>query len=233
MSLPTSRGKTNISLGLKNIHKNSILSILFLVISLISTSPASAHTVKIDGDVGGTLHIEPNDNPRAGEPAQAWFALTRKGGKVLPLAECNCQLAIYAEPYSPGEPALLEPALKPVQAERYQDIPGAEIVFPKPGAYQLQLKGKPVTGNGFRPFALNFSVTVAAGKAQPVLQIREQGQSQAENINLAQPTLIVAIIFFSLGVLVFVIRKVTAQREQGTGDREQRTGDREQGTGNR
>jgi hypothetical protein len=124
---------------------------------------ASAHNVKTTADVGGTLHIQPNDNPRAGEPSQVWIALTRKGGKVIPLKECNCQLAVYAEPHSPKEPALLEPSLQAITAERYKGIPGSEITFPKPGAYLVQLSGKPASGASFQPFKLKFEVTVAVG----------------------------------------------------------------------
>ncbi len=134
-----------------------------LVIILTSVFPASAHNVKIAADVGGTLHIQPNDNPRAGERSQVWIALTRKGGKVIPLKECNCQLAVYAEPHSAKEPALLEPPLQAISAERYQGMPGSEITFPKPGAYLLQLSGKPASGESFKPFQLKFEVTVAAG----------------------------------------------------------------------
>ncbi|MBW4632185.1 MAG: hypothetical protein KME30_09855 [Iphinoe sp. HA4291-MV1] len=142
-----------------------VLTLLVVVTCVTNAYPAVAHKIAIAADVGATLHIEPNDNPRAGESTQTWFALTRKGGKVIPLAECNCQLAIYAEPHSSGEPPLIEPPLQPVSAERYQGVPGTEITFPRPGAYQLQLSGKPKNGGSFQPFELKFAVTVAAGSA--------------------------------------------------------------------
>lgn len=144
--------------------KKYIFLLISTVIFITNVLPVSAHKVKTAADVGATLHIEPNDNPRAGTPTKAWFALTRKGGKVIPLAECNCQLNVYAEPHSPGEPPLLEPPLQPLAAERYQGIPGAEITFPKPGAYQLQLSGKPTDQGSFQPFDLKFPVTVAVGE---------------------------------------------------------------------
>lgn len=147
-----------------------LLFLSCLTLSITNIYPATAHKVQVSTDVGGTLHIEPNDNPRAGEPTQAWFALTRKGGAAIPLQQCNCQLAIYAEPHTPGEPALLEPSLKPVNAERYQGIPGAEITFPKPGIYQLQLNGKPTPGANFQPFEFKFEVTVAGGTNRVVAQ---------------------------------------------------------------
>lgn len=134
-----------------------------LAATLTNTSPVSAHKVEISGDVGATLHIEPNDNPQAGKAALTWFALTRKGGEVIPLEQCDCELAVYAEPRNQSTQPLLQPPLKAVSSEGYKNIPGAEIVFPKPGAYQVELKGTPKAGASFKPFELNFNVTVASG----------------------------------------------------------------------
>ncbi len=128
-------------------------------------APASAHKVQIAEDVGSTLHIEPNDNPKAGEPSLAWFALTRKGGKVIPLRECNCKLAVYSQNGTQDTSPVRSPPLKAMSAEGYQGIPGADIVFPKPGAYQVQLSGTPASGAKFKPFSLTYTVTVAGGKS--------------------------------------------------------------------
>jgi len=207
MFLPISRGKLTRS----TVCNSKIRYLLLLILSsLIVTTNTQvlAHTVKISEDVGGTVHLEPNDNPRAGEVTQTWFALTRKGGKVIPLKDCNCQLAIYAEPHAVGEPALLEPPLKPIQAERYQGIPGAEVTFPKPGAYQLQLSGKPVNEGSFKPFELKFVVTVATGKNIDTLQSRPSvnENQQGTTIGLAQPLIWLGILLLSGGILVFLVQ---------------------------
>ncbi|OUL25280.1 hypothetical protein BV378_16895 [Nostoc sp. RF31YmG] len=169
---------------------------------------ASAHTVKIAADVGGTLHIEPNDNPQAGSPAQAWFALTRKGGKAIALKECNCQLAVYAEPHTAKEPPLLEPPLKPVSAERYQATPGAEITFPKPGVYLLRLSGKPTAGASFKPFELKFDVTVASSSANVSQSIKNVNNDLVEAQSQSLPLwAIAAAIFATLGIVLAVVQK--------------------------
>lgn len=136
---------------------------LLLLVAILTTTPAFAHKVQIAKDIGGTIHIEPNDTPQAGSSALTWIALTRKGGQVIPLQQCNCKLAVYSEPRAPGSSPLLQPSLKAVSTEGYKGIPGADIVFPKPGAYQLELKGTPKAGASFKPFVLNFKVTVASG----------------------------------------------------------------------
>ncbi|YAF96419.1 MAG: hypothetical protein AB3A66_01645 [Nodularia sp. CChRGM 3473] len=190
--------------------KEIIYCLLFLsglVISITTTHPVFAHQVQISADVGATVHIEPNDNPRAGEPTQAWFALTRKGGKAIPLTQCDCQLLIFAQPHIPGEPALLEPSLKPVSAERYQGIPGAEITFPKPGLYQLQLSGKPTTEASFKPFEFKFEVTVAAGTARNIQNVQDGNNAPTQDIATGLGlTVTVLAIFLTLGIVFFLLQ---------------------------
>ncbi|MEH2348750.1 MAG: hypothetical protein V7K55_12220 [Nostoc sp.] len=213
-SISTSQKQRNYLLKSISWHQGKIKYLLFLsclVISITNLYPASAHKVEVAGDVGGTLHIEPNDNPRAGEPSQTWFALTRKGGKVIPLSQCNCRLAIYAEPYAAGEPPLLEPQLEPVAAERYKGIPGAEITFPKPGIYELQLNGKPVSGARFKPFQFKFEVTVAGGSTQNPQNLRDVNSNSdlVEGDSQKLPIWAIALpIFGFIGILVFVLRSM-------------------------
>jgi hypothetical protein len=71
-----------------------------------------------------------------------------------------------------------------VSAERYQGIPGTEMTFPRPGAYQLQLSGKPKDGRSFQPFELKFAVTVAAGSVSN----QDSPNVQTVNDNLGNVT---------------------------------------------
>jgi hypothetical protein len=131
-----------------------------LTLALLLT-PVLSHEVEISDDVAATLHIEPNDQLKAGVPSKTWFALTRKGGQIIPLSQCNCQLAVYTMPQKSGQAPLLKPALNALNAEKYQGIPGATLTFPKPGLYQLELTGTAKSNATFRPFKLKYSVTVA------------------------------------------------------------------------
>jgi hypothetical protein len=135
------------------------------ILLLPLTTPVLAHNIKVSGTVAATFHIEPNHNPKAGEPSQTWFALTYKGGTVIPLAQCDCKLAVHTKPHKEGEAPLLEPALKSLSTEQYQGIPSAEIIFPKPGEYELEISGKPKAGAKFQPFELSYTVTVLTGSS--------------------------------------------------------------------
>jgi hypothetical protein len=169
-----------------NIPKTIALSATSsLFISTLLATPTIAHLVQISGDVGATLHIEPNDNPRAGEPSLAWFALTRQGGELIPLEACNCQLEIYSQP----ENAIVQsPNLEPVSAEGYRGIPGAEVTFPQVGAYELVLQGEPTTAEDFQPFEFRFPVTVAAGQAAPSPQANAVPEQPSPSTPISEPT---------------------------------------------
>ncbi len=136
------------------------------------------------------MHIEPNDTPRAGEEVLAWFALTQRGGKTISQAESKCELVIYDQPRQNNDAPVLTPALTAVEAEGYQDIPGARFTFPKVGAYTLLLSCIPEQTGEFDPFELDFEVTVAAGQAaaerSPTASQPEAAKSASNS--LADPT---------------------------------------------
>ncbi len=134
---------------------------------------AIGHTVKTASDVAATFHLEPSHNPRAGEVATVWFALTKAGGAPIPLSDCDCQLAVQQ-----NAKVIATVPLKAIAAEQYQGIPGGEVIFPQVGIYQLIFSGKAKTPEAFQPFELKYEVTVQPGKAvaspSPVTQTATQ-----------------------------------------------------------
>ena len=129
---------------------------------LLSTTlsvPLIAHNVEISNEVAATFHIEPNHNPVVGEPTTAWFALTRRGGSSIPLSECSCSLNVYSVPRDNEAEPVLQPELTAIDVEKYREIPGAEIIFPQAGAYQLEISGTAKDGS-FSPFNLTYTVNV-------------------------------------------------------------------------
>ena len=129
--------------------------------------PAAAHEVEIADDMGGTLHIEPSDTPRAGEEVLAWVALRSRGGEIIGLEKCDCQLDVYSESRQADSAPLVSPPLAPVEGDGIQGIPGAEFTFPTVGLYTLVMTGSPKQSADFTPFELAFDVTVAAGASAP------------------------------------------------------------------
>ncbi len=122
------------------------------------SAPAFAHNVKTSGNVAALFHLEPNHNPKAGDPSKIWFALTKQGGEAIALDQCNCQITVYS-----NQQVLFQPPLSPLNAERYKALPSAVVMFPKAGIYQVEIKGTPKQEGNFESFKFNYDVTVQPG----------------------------------------------------------------------
>lgn len=198
----------------------------WIILLFLFGSSATAHNVQISGDVAGVWHVEPNHNPKAGEPAKAWVALTRKGGQILSLEQANCQMSVYSQPRKEGDLPVLQPTIQAINAEKYQSVPSADIIFPDTKRYQLELSCTPKTQAEFQSFQLKYDVIVAPGAAastrrvtaspapEKLAQSQQIPSSSAANQQLNQSNqsismwIISAIAIFSvLGVGILVQRQ--------------------------
>lgn len=136
-----------------------------LAISVSLISPVAAHTIKTGGDVAVTFHIDPDHNPKAGDTATAWFAMTRRGGKSIPLQQCHCKLAVYLDSEGQDLVQTMSTSLKSISREDKTNIPASDLIFPRAGIYKLEFSGTPKQQGDFKPFRLTYSVTVIPGQA--------------------------------------------------------------------
>ncbi len=134
-----------------------------VLLGMLTALPAQAHKTEVSGNVAGTWHLEPDHSAKAGEPARLWVALTQPGGKVIPLDQCDCQLAVYRANQA-GDPPILQPTLQAMSPESFENIPGTEIIFPSVGEYRIVLTGSPKAEGRFTPFELSYTTVVAAGR---------------------------------------------------------------------
>jgi len=192
-------------------NRRSIVSaVVSIAACLLPILSAQAHNVKTSGDVAALFHIEPDHNPKARQASRVWFALTKKGGELIPLEKCNCKLEVHQEPHKEGSEPLLEPPLKAISAEQYQGVPGAEIVFPKAGIYELEISGTAKDGQSFQPFELSYSVTVQSGEAtqppiapSPISQAPTATETASANRWLVPGVAIAAL----LGVVIWLTKR--------------------------
>lgn len=151
--------------SVRSLHRR--LSATLVSTAILSVPAMSlAHNVETDGDVGATFHLEPDHNPKSGEAATVWFALTRDGGESIPLSDCDCTLSIVN---TQDEDKTIEaPELTAIDVETYTDIPSAEVTFPEPGIYAVKLSGQASTTatEAFEAFELSYEVTVSPGTAK-------------------------------------------------------------------
>lgn len=193
----------------QNISFKHRLYLIGLITLMLLPLPAWGHKVKTNNQVGATIHFEPDDRPKSSEPTKVWFALTKKGGTAIPLKDCQCQLQIKQ---LPSKKQLATPKLQAINAEKYQDIPSATVLFPQPGAYSLELTGQSVKPGDFQPFKLEFDATVAVGtapatpaipdnQAEPIVE-KKQPDHQSELLTAMLGT--IGIMAFGVIGMVFL-----------------------------
>ncbi|WP_425146483.1 hypothetical protein [Deinococcus sp.] len=127
-----------------------------LTLMLLTVSPALAHELARDGNVGALMHIEPDDAPAVGNQSGVYFELNQRGGRPIALSQCNCTLSVYAG--SATAKPLLTPALRQGKNQLT-----STLLFARPGAYTLVLAGHPRAGATFPAFRLSWIVRADVG----------------------------------------------------------------------
>ena len=173
------------------------------------SAPALAHEVQVAGDIAGTWHVEPNHNPKSGEPALIWVALTKQGGKIVPLSTANCQMDIYRQPQTAAEAPIASPNLKAINIETYQGIPSAEVVFPQTGLYTAKLNCTPKNPADFSPLQMEYNITVAAGTQPPSTPVAmpepvTSPMASPVNTGASNPAFPSPILIVSFGGIILV-----------------------------
>ncbi len=123
------------------------------LLAALGLPAALAHEIARDGNVGGLIHIEPDDAPLVSTPNPASFEVNQRGGRAILLSQCACRLSIYA--------GVLRPGARPSSTPKLSQGKGklnTTLTFPAAGAYTLVLQGRPRAGARFPPFTLKWTV---------------------------------------------------------------------------
>lgn len=140
-----------------------IMRIIFILLSafmlnslffLLSSSSVSAHMLKTDQGIGAVIHIDPEDDPIAGEVSNIYFEFKDKEGKFK-ASECECQFIVKKDGQQIFSTALFEGNSEPNLSSS-----AVSFTFPERNIYQIQVVGKPKTEGGFNSFTLNYDIRV-------------------------------------------------------------------------
>ena len=114
-----------------------------IAVALICTGVASAHQIAVNNGVEVTVHIAPNDEPVAGEPAAILFPKIKTRTGKFAWANCRCVLQVSD---SAGKALLKAPATS-----------RTEFTFPDPAAYQITLSGRVLRKGKWAAFKVAFA----------------------------------------------------------------------------
>jgi hypothetical protein len=121
------------------------LTILVVVALAALTGTASAHQTTTSNGARVTMHVAPNDEPRAGSPATVTVtkvAVPRRA--TFSSGSCGCRLRVTDSSGS-------------VIADRAMGK-RTRVTFPRPGAYKLVYSGSYRRGGKARRFAASFAI---------------------------------------------------------------------------
>ncbi len=137
-------------------YKKIVLLTIFTLYGLSFGSPVFAHVLKVDGNIGAVLHIDPDDDPIANLPSNFYFEFKDKQNQ-FDITKCNCQVYISESGKQLYTQAISSPTFS--------------YTFLKKDVYQLVVIGQPTSGYNFQQFSLSYDIRVA----------RENLSSQATN----------------------------------------------------
>jgi hypothetical protein len=128
--------------------KNFLLIFILLLLPL----SLSAHEIKTSGTLNVLLHMEPLDNPAAGEDAQLLFSVEDTAAKFK-FSDCTCRVIVK----SSDDKELFNRLVTPEDDAPDWGVNVARIpfVFPQIGIYRVFLQGTS-TKNTFAAFNLEY-----------------------------------------------------------------------------
>lgn len=145
--------------------KKTLLIVLLFSFFLIPQQ-AFAHVLQADGSVGAVLHIDPDDEPYAGQPASFFFEFKDKQNKFSP-QNCDCTIRILENGKELYSQALFQNNQNPSLTNA-----SFSYTFPQLDVYQVVVSGKPLA-NEFQPFTLTYDIRVDR-QASPNSQTQTQ-----------------------------------------------------------
>jgi len=136
----------------------SILAFSLLLVCGFLPTLVLAHTLKIDGPIGITMHIDPDDDPVARLPGKVFFYFKDETGK-LDLDQCDCNVTI-----SNGSSTLFSESFqnKDITVNEGTMTVSFPFVFPKEAVYEIAVEGVPASSTAttssaaFSPFKLTY-----------------------------------------------------------------------------
>jgi hypothetical protein len=166
------------------------LAILLTAYCLLFTYQASAHVVKSDGNIGVTIHVNPDDDPIVGQPASFFLEIVDKTDKFKP-TDCNCIATITEN----GNQIYSTALFTGTQANDVSAAPFFSYTFPEKNIYTVKISGSPKTSDAFQTFSISYDLRVARDARTPA------------KTSSSTLWLYIGVGIMTVGIIIFFLRK--------------------------
>jgi hypothetical protein len=113
-------------------------------VALVAAPSALAHQTVTSNGVAVTVHVAPDDEPQAGQPATISVLGAKRKGWRFRFATCRCRLTVTDSAGS----RLLDRAVRTKRTT---------FTFPRAGAYEVAVAGRVTRGKKTRKFTAKFA----------------------------------------------------------------------------
>lgn len=167
-------------------RSRSLITFILMVPILLTPLPASAHTLKVDGQIGVTLHVDPDDEPVASEMSTFFISIQDKSGAFNPTG-CRCTIDVL---YNGGviDSLPFTPDAKGAASTMYS--------FPQSGRYSLTIVGTSQRLDELSSFTTTFTYQVKPGKSD--LAAIERSPAEQSPLRTYTPLVVIAAALFLL-----------------------------------
>lgn len=194
--LKNSIQNSNVFINYTNIFVFCLSTFSFLFVLLISNfyllTSVSAHTLSTDSSIGAVLHIDPEDDPIAGEQAYFFYEIKDTQNKFKP-EDCDCKVRIEKLGQTIFETDLFSGVSNPSL-----DNASFNYIFPEKNIYKVILDGKPKTPDAFQPFTITTDFRVERENTKPLVQPEVTTPKTGNNFELNK----LAPLFIGLFILI-------------------------------
>ncbi len=139
-----------------------ILLLLPIAYASLPLSLARAHELKSESSISVLIHINPDDDPVAGQPSEILFLINDKD-KHFQAENCNCTASVIEN----GETLFSSPVFKGKTSYKGIFAPAIPYTFPHKGVYTVILTGKPKNQGDFQSFSISYDIRIEKDASTP------------------------------------------------------------------
>jgi hypothetical protein len=120
----------------------------------LGVAPAWSHQIASNNGVSVQVHVNPNDEPIAGEPTTVWVVRVKGKDVVFAWKTCRCRMLVFD---SSGTTIV----------DTAATVPKTPVTFPEPKAYGITFSGRVKRKGVWRTFKVTYAIRAGASETPP------------------------------------------------------------------